>query len=107
MKVFTPVLPKSNSRSNPGLLLITVLVAIGALTLLMPNLAAAADLFTAAKTDIKDTAGTGSGVEMAILALGGIGALVFGFMSKNWVGAIGGFAVGVIFWNVITPMIFV
>ncbi len=65
----------------------------------------AADLFTSGKVTIQDTAGTGSMFELAILALGALGALVFGFISKNWVGAIAGFAVGVIFWNISAPLI--
>lgn len=93
----------SVSTANIGLMSFIALMVI--LALAVANPVHAADLFTNAKTDIKDTAGTGSAVEMALLAFGGIAALAFGFMSKNWLGAIGGFAVGVLFWNVITPMI--
>ncbi|WP_070968473.1 hypothetical protein [Vibrio sonorensis] len=91
------------SIPNFGLMSVIALMVIVAVAVANP--VHAADLFTNAKTDIKDTAGTGSAVEMALLAFGGIGAIAFGFMSKNWIGAITGFAVGVLFWNIITPMI--
>ena len=79
-------------------------VALVFALLSIANPAMAVDLLAAAKTTIKDTAGQGSGVENALLALGAIGALAFGFMSKNWIGAIGGFAVGLVFWNVAAPL---
>ncbi len=69
------------------------------------NPALAADLFTDAKGTIKDTAGDGSAVENAILAAGAIGAVAGGFMSRNWLGAIGGFAGGMIFWEVVKPLV--
>ncbi|WP_154723950.1 type IV conjugative transfer system pilin TraA [Vibrio cyclitrophicus] len=72
---------------------------------MMPQLAFAADLFAAGRQDIIDNVGTGSVVELAILSVGGVGALIFGYLSKNWVGAIGGFAVGVIFWNIASTYI--
>ncbi|CAH6877502.1 type IV conjugative transfer system pilin TraA [Vibrio lentus] len=65
----------------------------------------AADLFAAGKTTIKETAGDGSAVENAILAAGAIGAAAGGFMSRNWLGAVGGFAGGMIFWEVVKPLV--
>ncbi len=96
---------KNPSVSNTNYGLIGFIALMVVLAFAVANPVHAADLFTNAKTDIKDTAGTGSAVEMALLAFGGIGAIAFGFMSKNWIGAIAGFAVGVLFWNIITPMI--
>lgn len=80
-------------------------VAITCLLIVVAQPAVAADLFASAKSAIKDTAGTGSGVETAILAAGALGGAITGFMTKNWVGALGGFATGMIFWNVAAPLV--
>ncbi len=72
---------------------------------LLINPAMAADLFATAKTAIKDTAGQGSSIEMAIYAAGAIGAMLTGWITKNWVGGVSGFAVGMIFWSVVAPMV--
>lgn len=96
---------KNSTLSPPKFGLIGFIALMVTVAFVVANPVQAADLFTNAKADIKDTAGTGSAVEMALLAFGGIGAIAFGFMSKNWIGAITGFGVGVLFWNVITPMI--
>ncbi len=79
-----------------GVLLLTYLLGADAL---------ATDLFSAGKQTIKDTAGTGSAVENAILASGAIGALSAGFMTRNWMGAVGGFIGGMIFWEVVKPLV--
>ncbi|KFA94990.1 type IV conjugative transfer system pilin TraA [Vibrio sp. ER1A] len=73
------------------------------LTILHP--AFAADLFSGAKTTIKETAGDGSAVENGILAVGAIGAAAGGFMTRNWMGAVGGFTAGMIFWEVVKPLV--
>ena len=52
------------------------------------------DIFAAGKTAIKESAGTGSTVETAILGSGLIGAAVTGLMTRNWFGAVGGFVGG-------------
>lgn len=81
------------------------LLLAGASMLLATHPALAADLFGGAKEAIKDTAGVGSGVETAILSAGVLGAALTGFITKNWIGAIGGFAVGMIFWSVAAPLV--
>ncbi len=73
--------------------------------LLATQPALAADMFASGKTAIKDTVGTDSTVETAILSAGAVGAALTGFITKNWIGAIGGFAVGMIFWSVVAPMV--
>ncbi|CCN50852.1 IncF plasmid conjugative transfer pilin protein TraA [Vibrio nigripulchritudo MADA3029] len=78
-------------------------VMLSLITLCAPSMAA--DLFQAGKETIKDTAGDGSAVENAILAAGAIGAVAGGFMSRNWLGAAGGFGGGMIFWEVIKPLV--
>jgi len=80
-------------------------VAITCIFIAVTQPAIAADLFVSAKTAIKDTAGTGSGVETAILAAGALGGAITGFMTKNWVGALSGFATGMIFWSVAAPLV--
>ncbi|PCD85528.1 type IV conjugative transfer system pilin TraA [Vibrio mediterranei] len=80
-------------------------VLLTAVTLLISYPASAVDLFDSAKTTIKDTAGEGSAVENGILAIGAIGAAAGGFMTRNWMGAVGGFTAGMIFWEVIKPLV--
>ena len=65
----------------------------------------AADIFAAGKTAIKESAGTGSMVETAILGSGLIGAAVTGLMTRNWFGAVGGFVGGNILWKVGAPLV--
>jgi type IV conjugative transfer system pilin TraA len=79
-------------------------VAITCVCLAVSQPAMAIDLFADAKTAIKETAGVGSGVESAILAAGALGAVLTGFITKNWIGAIAGFTVGIIFWNIAAPI---
>lgn len=84
------------------------LIFFTAVTLLLlcfasPSLAT--DLFAGGKATIKSTAGDGSAVEMAMLTSGALGGAVLGFTTRNWFGAIGGFAGGVIFWEVIKPLV--
>ncbi|SGZ09623.1 type IV conjugative transfer system pilin TraA [Moritella viscosa] len=79
-------------------------VAMSCVCLALTQPALAADLFAGAKTAIKDTVGTGSGVETAILGMGVLGGAISGFMTKNWVGGIGGFVAGMIFWKFAAPL---
>nr|AKN39090.1 IncF plasmid conjugative transfer pilin protein TraA [Vibrio genomosp. F6] len=78
-------------------------VAITVLLATQPALAA--DLFATGKQAIKETAGDGSAVEVAMLGSGALGAAVTGFTTRNWFGAIGGFAGGMIFWSVAAPLV--
>ncbi|TFH89372.1 type IV conjugative transfer system pilin TraA [Vibrio ouci] len=81
-------------------------LSIAALLLLgfaFPSLAT--DLFAEGKATIKSTAGDDSAAEMAMLTAGALGAAVTGFATRNWFGAIGGFAGGMIFWEVIKPLV--
>ncbi|ERB62555.1 type IV conjugative transfer system pilin TraA [Vibrio coralliilyticus] len=83
-----------------------LLMAAGVvLVLLAIHSALGADLFSAGKQTIKDTAGSGSAVENALLASGAIGAVSAGFMTRNWMGAVGGFIGGMIFWEVVKPLV--
>lgn len=82
---------------------VMLLSALG--ILLVTNPALANDLFATGKATIKATAGDGSAVENAILGAGAVGAAAGGFMSRNWLGAVGGFAAGMIFWEVIKPLV--
>ncbi len=81
------------------------LLLAGASMLLATHPALAVDMFASGKTAIKDTVGSDSTVETAILASGVVGAALTGFITKNWIGAIGGFAVGMIFWSVAAPLV--
>ncbi|GLO64197.1 hypothetical protein MACH09_47050 [Vibrio sp. MACH09] len=74
-------------------------------TIFVTQPALAADIFGAGKAIIKDTAGTGSTIETAMLGTGLAGAAVTGFMTRNWFGAVGGFAAGNILWKVGAPMV--
>ncbi|WP_417852372.1 type IV conjugative transfer system pilin TraA [Vibrio europaeus] len=65
----------------------------------------ATDLFAGGKATIKSTAGDDSAAEMAMLTAGALGAAATGFMTRNWFAAIGGFAGGMIFWEVIKPLV--
>jgi len=78
---------------------------LGSLTLVVTQPALAVDLFANGKDAIKETVGSDSTVETAILASGAVGAALTGFISKNWIGAIGGFAVGMVFWSVAAPLV--
>ncbi|MEZ8862561.1 type IV conjugative transfer system pilin TraA [Vibrio sp. 10N.247.311.51] len=80
-------------------------ITLSSILLLITQPALAVDLFAAGKTTIKDTAGDDSAVENAILGAGAIGAAAGGFMSRNWLGAVGGFTGGMIFWEVVKPMV--
>lgn len=75
------------------------------LTIFLSNPAFAVDLFENAKDTIQKTAGDGSAVENGILAVGAIGAAAGGFMTRNWMGAVGGFTAGMIFWEVVKPLV--
>lgn len=81
-------------------------VFAGFVALLTLQPAMAADLFDGAKTSIKDTAGAGSGIEMAVLGASLLGGVITGAITRNWVAGIAGFMVCIIFWNVAEPMVF-
>jgi len=85
--------------------LIATSLFVLALFLLMSHNAQAADLFSTGKQAIKDTVGDDSAVETALLSAGAVGAVITGFVSKNWVLAIAGFAIGMIFWSVAAPLV--
>lgn len=93
-----PVFNSTISRQFILLLLAVILFGIAA-----PSLSA--DLFSAGKATIKSTVGDGSAAEMAMLTAGAFGGAVTGFATRNWFGAIGGFAGGMIFWEVIKPLV--
>lgn len=67
--------------------------------------ALAADIFASGKAAIKESAGKGSAVETAILSSGLVGATVTGFMTRDWLGAVGGFFGGNILWTVAGPLV--
>jgi len=67
--------------------------------------ALATDLFAGGKATIKSTAGEDSAAEMAMLTAGSLVAAVTGFTTRSWFGAISGFAGGVIFWEVVKPLV--
>ncbi|GLT20468.1 hypothetical protein GCM10007938_42530 [Vibrio zhanjiangensis] len=91
----------SKSRSILGAAL-----TLGALALVAAHPALAADdVFASGKEVIKASAGKGSTIEMAMLTSGLVGALVMGWMSRNWFVAAGGFAVGNILWSFAAPMV--
>ncbi|MGR5096757.1 type IV conjugative transfer system pilin TraA [Vibrio maritimus] len=94
---------KNASSSYKNALTISGILIV--LSLFLSNPVFAADLFDGAKTTIKDTAGDGSAVENGILAVGAIGAAAGGFMTRNWMGAVGGFTAGMIFWEVVKPLV--
>ncbi|WP_045589820.1 type IV conjugative transfer system pilin TraA [Vibrio vulnificus] len=81
-------------------LLLATLLVLGFAT---PSFAT--DLFAGGKATIKSTAGDDSAAEMAMLTAGALGAAVLGFTTRNWFAAIGGFAGGMIFWEVIKPLV--
>ena len=94
----------SKSRSILGAALT---LGVLALVATHPTLAAdaATDVFAGGKDTIKASAGKGSTVEMAMLTSGLVGALVSGWMSRNWFVAAGGFAVGNVLWSIAAPMV--
>lgn len=94
---------KDSSSLSPKPFVLPLFMALFALCMTHPALAE--DIFTAAKATIKDTAGTGSGVEMATLAFGALGAAIGGFTTRNWYVAGGSFAGGMIFWEVVKPLV--
>ncbi len=80
-----------------------ILAALATVCVTQPALAA--DIFAAGKAVIKDTAGTGSTIETAMLGTGLFVSVVSGLVTRSWVGAVGGFAGGNILWNVGAPMV--
>jgi type IV conjugative transfer system pilin TraA len=91
-----------NQRHVNHFIFVTVTILF-LLSIAAPSLAT--DLFAGGKTTIKDTAGEDSAAEMAILTAGALGAAATGFMTRNWFAAVGGFAGGMIFWEVIKPLV--
>ncbi|MEZ8330204.1 type IV conjugative transfer system pilin TraA [Vibrio cyclitrophicus] len=77
--------------------------AILSVALAQPALAA--DLFTSGKAMVKETAGDDSGIETAMLGFSALSAAVVGITSRNWFGAVGGFAGGMMFWEVVKPLV--
>lgn len=65
-----------------------------------------ADIFSDAKVDIIASTAEGSALYMAITALSLIIALITGITTKNWFGAVGGFAASMIFLSVGMSMVF-
>ncbi len=92
-----------SQQKNMSTFMMMVVVALLAFCIAQPSLAA--DLFADGKDTIKDTAGSDSAVEMAMLTAGALGAAVLGFTTRSWYAAIGGFAGGLIFWEVIKPLV--
>jgi len=91
-----------NQRHVNHFIFVTVTILL-LLIIAAPSLAT--DLFAGGKATIKDTAGEDSAAEMAILTAGALGAAATGFMTRNWFAAVGGFAGGMIFWEVIKPLV--
>lgn len=81
-----------------------LLVATG-VVLAVSQPAMAADLFAGAKTVIKENSDGSSGLYQAMTVAGLGTAAVGGFMTKNWVGAVGGFSAGMIFTNFAMTMV--
>ncbi|MEZ9692390.1 type IV conjugative transfer system pilin TraA [Vibrio lentus] len=77
--------------------------AILSAALVQPALAA--DLFATGKDMVKETAGDDSGIETAMLGFSALSAAVVGITSRNWFGAVGGFAGGMMFWEVVKPLV--
>ncbi|GAB6264295.1 type IV conjugative transfer system pilin TraA [Photobacterium sp. R1] len=75
-----------------------LLVLVGTLLALEP--AFAADIFAGAKATIKDNTDSNSASYMAMTVAGLSVSAIGGYMTKNWVGAIGGFLTGIVFTNI-------
>ncbi|GEK16058.1 hypothetical protein [Aliivibrio fischeri] len=74
-----------------------LLMALFALLFIFTGHANAADIFAGAKSDITEATNTDSTLYLAITALSLIVAVITGVTTKNWFGAIGGFAASMIF----------
>ncbi|QFT13604.1 hypothetical protein FIV04_26975 (plasmid) [Vibrio sp. THAF190c] len=70
-----------------------------------PAMAAATDLFASGKDMVKKNAGDDSGIETAMLGFSALSAAVVGITSRNWFGAVGGFAGGMMFWETVKPLV--
>ena len=66
---------------------------------------AATDLFASGKDMVKKNVGDDSEVESAMLGFSALSAAVVGITSRNWFGAVGGFAGGMIFWETVKPLV--
>lgn len=94
-----------NTPSKPRSFLGAALM-LGVLALVTAHPALAADdIFASGKEIIKAAAGKGSTIEMAMLTSGLFVGAVAGFTTRNWMAAVGGFAGGMIFWNVTAPLV--
>lgn len=86
-----------------------VLLLLGMATLFVlttePAMAAATDLFATGKEMVKKNAGDDSGIETAMLGFSALSAAVVGITSRNWFGAVGGFAGGMMFWETVKPLV--
>lgn len=86
-----------------------VLLLLGMATLCVlatePAMAAATDLFATGKEMVKKNAGDDSGIETAMLGFSALSAAVVGITSRNWFGAVGGFAGGMMFWETVKPLV--
>ena len=86
-----------------------VLLLFGMATLCVlatePAMAAATDLFATGKEMVKKNAGDDSGIETAMLGFSALSAAVVGITSRNWFGAVGGFAGGMMFWETVKPLV--
>ncbi len=71
-----------------------------ALYILLTSNAVANDLFADGKATVSSTVGTDSSVEFYVWVSGFIGAVLFGFSQRNWISALTGFGIGMIFWEV-------
>lgn len=89
----------SFTSSQKKLALYTLFCALTAMILFMPQVVWAADLFTAAKTEITESTGKSSTLWFAVTLAGFAVAALTGFITKNWIAAIGGFFAGMIFMN--------
>lgn len=94
-----PLINQKHTHHVLFLLLVTFLL----LCFAAPSFAT--DLFAGGKATIKSTAGDDSAAEMAMLTAGALGAAVLGFTTRNWFASVGGFGGGMIFWEVIKPLV--
>ncbi len=85
------------TANNTYLIKFLLLSALFFMLFMLTGHAHAADIFAGAKTDITEATNTDSTLYLAITALSLIVAVITGVTTKNWFGAIGGFAASMIF----------
>ncbi|CAH7260214.1 type IV conjugative transfer system pilin TraA [Vibrio lentus] len=88
-----------------GRVLLLLCVAAVCVLAAEPAMAAATDLFASGKDMVKKNAGDDSGIETAMLGFSALSAAVVGITSRNWFGAVGGFAGGMMFWETVKPLV--